>query len=128
MEAICFSEVEFSSPSFHTFTILYQVDARRFYLGESKVLQYFSNVKPNLPPPDALLGHLAFVLDGILISGRFEAERPPALVGPCSGGRAAVMTPMYPLYSTCSSYILAYVPGFRFRSGILLDSLDPHCT
>ena len=27
-----------------------------------------------------------------------------------------------------SSYILAYVPGSRFGSVILLDSLDPHCT
>ena len=31
---------------------------------------------------------------------RFEAEKLPTLAGPRSGGRAAFMTPMYPLYST----------------------------
>ena len=37
---------------------------------------------------------------GIKINGRFEAKRLPALAGPPSGGRAAFMTPMHPLYST----------------------------
>ena len=46
------------------------------------------------------LGRLAFVLDAVSINGRFEAERPPGLAGRPSGGRAAFMTPMHPLYST----------------------------
>ena len=50
--------------------------------------------------PRLLLGRLAFVSDGVSINGRFEAGRPPALVGPPSGGRAAFMTPMHPLYNT----------------------------
>ena len=33
-------------------------------------------------------------------NGRFEAERPPTSVGPPSGGRAAFLSPMHPLYST----------------------------
>ena len=37
---------------------------------------------------------------GIETNGRFEAERPSALAGPPSGGRAAFMTPMHPLYCT----------------------------
>ncbi len=37
---------------------------------------------------------------GIEINGRFEAERPPASAGPPSGGRAATMTPLSPMYST----------------------------
>ena len=79
------------------------------------------------------LGRLAFVPDGRSINGRFEAERPPASAGPPSGERAAFLTPIHPLYSTRPHglgqvYILAYVPGSRFRSVILPDSLDPHCT
>ena len=50
--------------------------------------------------PRLLLGRLAFVPDGVSINGRFEAERPPASVGPPSGGRATFMTHMHPLYST----------------------------
>ena len=37
---------------------------------------------------------------GIETNGRFEAERPPTSVGPPSGGRAALFSPMYLLYST----------------------------
>ena len=37
---------------------------------------------------------------GIETNGRFEAERPPTLVGPPSGGRAAFQTPLHYLYST----------------------------
>ena len=37
---------------------------------------------------------------GIETNGRFEAERPPTSVGPPSGGRAAFLSPMHPLYST----------------------------
>ena len=37
---------------------------------------------------------------GIETNGRFEAKRPPTSVGPPSGGRAAFLSPMYPLYST----------------------------
>ena len=37
---------------------------------------------------------------GIEINGKFEAERPPATTGLPSGGRAAFMTHMHPLYST----------------------------
>ena len=39
---------------------------------------------------------------GIEINGRFEAERPLALAsaGPHSGGQAATLTPLFPLYST----------------------------
>ena len=47
-----------------------------------------------------LLGRLAFVPDRVSINGRFKDERPPNLAGPPSGGRAAFMTPMHPLYST----------------------------
>ena len=39
------------------------------------------------------LGCLAFVLDGVSINGRFEAERLPASVGPPKGGRAATFVP-----------------------------------
>ena len=35
---------------------------------------------------------------GIKVNGRFEADRPPALVGPLSGGRAATLTPLSPMY------------------------------
>ena len=37
---------------------------------------------------------------GIEINGRFEAERPPALNGPPSRGRAATLTPLSSMYST----------------------------
>ena len=37
---------------------------------------------------------------GIEINGRFEAERPPPSAGPPSGGRAATLTPLSPMYST----------------------------
>ena len=37
---------------------------------------------------------------GIEINGRFEAEMPLTSVGPPSGGRAALMTPMHSLYTT----------------------------
>ena len=50
--------------------------------------------------PCLLLGRLTFVLDGVSINGRFEAERPPTLSGPPSSGRAVFMTPMQPLYIT----------------------------
>ena len=46
------------------------------------------------------LGCLAFVLDGLSINGRFEAERPPGSAGPPSGEWAAFITTMQPLYST----------------------------
>ena len=49
------------------------------------------------------LGRLAFVPDGRSINERFEAENPPASVGPPSGGQVAFfffLTPMHPLYST----------------------------
>ena len=38
--------------------------------------------------------------DGVSINGRYEAERPSALAGPPSSGRATFMTPIYLLYST----------------------------
>ena len=50
--------------------------------------------------PRPLLGHLAFVPDGVSINGRFKSKRPRALAGPPLGGRAAFITPMHPLYST----------------------------
>ena len=37
---------------------------------------------------------------GIETNGIFEAERPPTSVGPPSGGRAAFLSPIHPLYST----------------------------
>ena len=37
---------------------------------------------------------------GIEINGRFEAERPPVSAGPSSGGRAATLIPLSPMYST----------------------------
>ena len=37
---------------------------------------------------------------GIKINSRFKVERPPASVEPPSGGRAAFLTPMHPLYNT----------------------------
>ena len=43
--------------------------------------------------PRLLLGRLAFVPDGISISGRFEAERPPTSAGLPSGGRVATFVP-----------------------------------
>ena len=47
-----------------------------------------------------MMGCLAFVPDGRLINDNFEAKRPPVLAGPPSGGQAAFLTPMHPLYST----------------------------
>ena len=37
---------------------------------------------------------------GIETNGRFEAEKPPTSIGPPSGGLAAFLSPMHPLYST----------------------------
>ena len=56
---------------------------------------------------------------GIETNGRFEAERPPTLAGPPSGGRAATLTPFSPMYSTrillsSLSYNPACVPGPSF--------------
>ena len=66
---------------------------------------------------------------GIEINGRFEAERPPALAGSASDGRAAILTPLSPMtFLSSSSYNLASVPGSKFGFVKLLGSLDPHCT
>ena len=135
--------------------------------------------------PWLLLGRLAFVPDGVSINGRFEAKRLQASAGPPSGGRAAFLTPMHPLYSTRPHGLLQAIfwhscrmgyrsmadsrpkgsrlqlghlrvgellfwllctpcialdltvyfklysgirAGDRFRSAIVPDSLDPHCT
>ena len=63
-----------------------------------KVLQKstFTKIESKILP-QLLLGRLSFMPDGVSINGRFEAERPPAMAGPPSGGRAAFMTPMHPL-------------------------------
>ena len=37
---------------------------------------------------------------GIETNGRFETEKPPTSVGPPSGGQAAFLSPLHPLYST----------------------------
>ena len=66
---------------------------------------------------------------GIEINGRYEAKRLPVSAGLPSGGQAAFMIPMHPLYSTKPHGLVQaiYVPGSRFWSVILLASLDPHC-
>ena len=43
----------------------------------------------NIILPCLLLHRVAFVPDGVSNNGRFEAERPPASVGPPSGDQAA---------------------------------------
>ena len=78
---------------------------------------------------------------GIEINDRFEAERSPSSAVASSGGRAATLTLLSPIYSSIylvqsisrlllssSSYNPASLPGSRFRLVKLLGSLDPHCT
>ena len=66
----------------------------------------------------------------IVSTGRFEAKRPPTLVGPPEGGRAATFVPYVQHQTLLSSlsYNPAYVPGSKFGFVKLLISLDPHCT
>ena len=80
------------------------------------------------------LGRLAFVPDGRSKSRADSGpNRRPASGGQPSGGRAAFQIPMHALYSTRPHGLVQAIfwhtrPGPRFRSVILLNSLDPHCT
>ncbi len=58
--------------------------------GECCSLMFYNTYHTSL---SFWLGRLAFVSDGVSINGRFEAERPPASVGPPWGGRAATFVP-----------------------------------
>ena len=83
--------------------------------------------------PAFWLGRLLFVPDGKSINDRFEAERPQLRLGHlrvgellfvlllCTPCIALDLTVQFKLYSSIRAQI-------RFRSVILLDSLDPHCT
>ena len=54
-----------------------------------------------MTPPVFWMSRLALASDGVIeTNGRFEAERPRTSVGPPSGGRAAFLSPLHPLYST----------------------------
>ena len=70
-----------------------QLCANKWVLNRLKILSTNSSVA-------FWLGRLAFVSDGVSNNGRFETERLPTSVGPPSGGRAAFLSPMHPLYST----------------------------
>ena len=51
---------------------------------------------------DYSAGCLASVPDGRLLHDRLEVEWPPVSAGPLSGGRAASLTALSPMYSTGS--------------------------
>ena len=80
-----------------------------------------------------LLGRLAYVPDEVSINGRFEAERPRLRLGPPSGGRAAFMTLVHPLYSTRPHGLVQAIfwytcPDLDLGPWYSLTILDPHCT